>query len=126
MRIWRKIHIEIDEKTLKIRAAEFITSDVGGAQMLPELLDHNPPEQQIGSVTADGAFDTRMCHDAIAARGAAAIIPPRKMPNHGDPTPQVPSPTTRFCAHPSLLIEPSGDDGLGIIAEAASKQRLIA
>jgi hypothetical protein len=30
------------------------------------------------SVTADGAFDTRKCHDAIAARSAAAIIPPRK------------------------------------------------
>jgi hypothetical protein len=26
----------------------------------------------------DGAFDTRKCHEAIAARGAAAIIPPRK------------------------------------------------
>ena len=77
-RVWRKIHIGIDEKSLEIRAAEFTTSDVGDAPMLPELLDQIPPEQQIGSVTADGAFDTRKCHDAIAARGAAAIIPPRK------------------------------------------------
>lgn len=77
-RVWRKIHIGIDEKTLEIRAAEFTTSDVGDAPMLPELLDQIPPEQEIGSVTADGAFDTRKCHDAIAARGAAAIIPPRK------------------------------------------------
>ena len=46
--------------------------------MLPELLDHKPPDQQIAGVTADGAFDTRKCHDAIAPRGAAAIIPPRK------------------------------------------------
>lgn len=46
--------------------------------MLPELLDQIPPGQEIASVTADGAFDTRKCHDAIAARGAAAIIPPRK------------------------------------------------
>jgi len=37
-----------------------------------------PPEQEIGSVTADGAYDTRKCHDAIADRGAAAVIPPRK------------------------------------------------
>jgi hypothetical protein len=77
-RVWRKIHIGIDEKSLEIRAAEFTTSDVGDAPMLPELLDQIPPEQQIASVTADGAFDTRKCHDAIAARGAAAIIPPRK------------------------------------------------
>ena len=46
--------------------------------MLPELLDQISPEQQIASVTADCAFDTRKCHEAIAARGAAAIIPPRK------------------------------------------------
>lgn len=77
-RVWRKIHIGIDEQTLEIRAAEFTTSDVGDAPMLPELLDQIPPEHEIASVTADGAFDTRKCHDAIAARGAAAIIPPRK------------------------------------------------
>jgi hypothetical protein len=77
-RVWRKIHIGIDEQTLEVRAAEFTTSDVGDAPMLPELLDQIPPDQEIGSVTADGAFDTRKCHDAIAARGAAAIIPPRK------------------------------------------------
>ena len=103
-RVWRKIHIHcpggewhirreggIDEKTLQIRAAEFTTSDVGDAPMLPELLDQIPPDQVIASVTADGAFDTRKCHDAIhcpatvclqtvrgAARSAAAIIPPRK------------------------------------------------
>jgi hypothetical protein len=77
-RVWRKIHIGIDEKTLEIRAAEFTTSDVGDAPMLPELLDQTPPGQEIATVTADGAFDTRKCHDAIAERGAAAIIPPRK------------------------------------------------
>jgi len=76
--VWRKIHIGIDEKTLEIRAAGFTTSDIGDAPMLPELLDQIPPEQEIAGVTADGAFDTRKCHDAIAARGAPAIIPPRK------------------------------------------------
>ena len=77
-RVWRKIHIGIDEKTLEIRAAEFTTSDIGDAPMLPELLDQIPPEQEIATVTADGAFDTGKCHDAIATRRAAAIIPPRK------------------------------------------------
>ena len=76
-RVWRKIHIGIDEKTLEIRAAELTGSDVGDAPMLPMLPDQIPPDQKIGSITADGAFDTRKCHDAIAARGAAAIIPPR-------------------------------------------------
>ena len=45
--------------------------------MLPQRLDQIPPKQQIASVTADGAFDTRKCHEAIAARSAAAMIPPR-------------------------------------------------
>jgi len=87
-RVWRKIHIGIDEQTLEIRAAEFTTSDVGDAPMLPELLDQIPPDQEIGSVTADGAFDTRKCHDAIAARGAAAIIPPRKNAKPWKPVPR--------------------------------------
>lgn len=77
-RVWRKIHLGIDEHTLEVRAIEVTTSDVGDAPMLPKLLDQIPPEQEIGSVTADGAYDTRKCHDAIAERGAAAIIPPRK------------------------------------------------
>ncbi len=46
--------------------------------MLPELLAQIPPDQKIASVTADGAYDTRKCHDAIAERRAHAVIPPRK------------------------------------------------
>jgi len=38
----------------------------------------SPADQNLGSVTADGAYDTRKCHDAIAARNAHAVIPPRK------------------------------------------------
>ncbi|UWQ77950.1 IS5 family transposase [Leisingera sp. S132] len=77
-RVWRKVHLGIDEKTLEIRAVEFTSSNIGDAPMLPELLNQIPPEQEIGSVTADGAYDTRKCHDAIANRGANAVVPPRK------------------------------------------------
>ncbi len=101
-RIWRKIHIGIDEKTLEIRAAEFATSDVGDAPMLPALLDQIPPEQEIAGITADGAFDTRKCHDAIAARGAAAIIPPRKNAKPWNLTVQGLSRATKSCGHRSV------------------------
>ena len=77
-RVWHKLHIGIDAQTPDIRAAEFTTRDGGDAPLLPELLDQIPLDQEIASVTADGAFDTRTCHDAIAARGAAAILPPCK------------------------------------------------
>jgi len=76
--VWRKVHLGIDAKTLEIQAVEFTSSDIGDAPMLPELLDQIPPDQEIGSVTADGAYDTPKCHDAIADRGTATIIPPRK------------------------------------------------
>ena len=77
-RVWRKIHIGIDEETLEVRAVEVTSSDIGDAPMLPELLARIPADQDIASVTADGAYDTRKCHDAIAERGANAVIPPRK------------------------------------------------
>jgi len=51
------------------------TSNVGDAPMLPDLLDQVPADQTIGSVTADGVYDT------IAARGAHAVISPRKNAN---------------------------------------------
>ena len=72
-RIWRKIDIGIDEDTLEVRAVEVTTKNVGDAPMLPELLNQVPPDQTIGSLTADGAYDTRKCHDASAAHGAHAL-----------------------------------------------------
>ena len=85
-RIWRKIHIGIDEETLEVRAVKVTTSTVGDAPMLPELPNQIPTDQTIGSVTADGAYDTRRCHDVIAARNAHAVIPPRKNAKSWKPT----------------------------------------
>jgi hypothetical protein len=85
-RVWRKIHIGIDEETLEVRAVEVTGSNIGDAPMLPELLNQIPPDQDIGSVTADGAYDTRKCHEAIAARNAHAVIPPRKNAKPWKPT----------------------------------------
>ena len=77
-RQWRKVHIGIDAETLEIRAIEVTSSSVGDAPMLPELLEQIPPDESIATVSGDGAYDTKGCHAAIAARRAAAIIPTRK------------------------------------------------
>ncbi len=77
-RLWRKIHIGIDGETLELRAIEPTSSGIGDESVLPDLLNQIPPDQEIGSVAADGAYDTRRCYDAIAARNGHAIIPPRK------------------------------------------------
>ena len=37
-----------------------------------------PEDEDIGTVTADGAHDTRRCHGAVIARGGTAIIPIRR------------------------------------------------
>ena len=91
-RQWRKVHLGTEEDqdlirgiksptkadTLEIRAIEVTGSRVGDAPMLPELLNQIPADQAIGKVSADGAYDTRGCHAAIAARSACAVIPARK------------------------------------------------
>ena len=77
-RQWRKVHLGIDADTLEIRAIEITGSRVGDAPTLPELLGQIPADQPIGKVTADGAYDTRACHAAIAARSVCAVIPARK------------------------------------------------
>jgi len=77
-RVWRKIHFGIDEKVLEVRAVEITGSHIGDAPILPDLFDQIPPDEEIASVTADGAYDTRKCHDTIADRGAHAVILPRK------------------------------------------------
>ncbi len=51
-RLWRKIHIGIDEQTLEIRAIEVTSSSIGDSPMLPGLLSQIAQGQEIGSVTA--------------------------------------------------------------------------
>ncbi len=90
--------------------------------MLPQLLDQIPPDQEIASVTADGAYDTRKCHDAIAERGAVAVIPQHRNAKPWKAvTRQVPSRATRPCGRRNTSAVRSGDDGAATTAEAASK-----
>ncbi len=59
--LWRKIHLGIDEQTLEVRAVEITGSHIGDAPLLPELLAQIPADEEIGCVTANGAYDTREC-----------------------------------------------------------------
>ena len=77
-RQWRKIHLGIDAATVEIRAIEVTGNATGDAPMLPCLLDQIPAEEVIASISGHGAYDTKGCHEAIAQRGAQALIPTRK------------------------------------------------
>jgi hypothetical protein len=77
-RQWRKIRLAMDTATSDIRAVEFTPGREGDSPVLPDLLGQIPEAEDIGTVTADGAYDTRRCHSAIIAHGGTAIIPIRK------------------------------------------------
>jgi hypothetical protein len=134
-RVWRKIHLGIDEETLEIRAVEVTSSNVGDAPMLPNLLAQISANEDIATVTADGAYDTRACHDAIAARGAAAIghslgpmafmpsLHPVETPGLGSRTRQELAHATRSCEHRSTWAGHSGGTGAGTTGAAGSRRK---
>lgn len=71
-RQWRKVHLGIDAKTMEIRAIEIMDNSIGGAPMLPPLLNQIPRAEPIIAVSGDGAYDTKDCHAAIACSDANA------------------------------------------------------
>jgi hypothetical protein len=77
-RQWRKVHLGIDATTLEIRAIEVTDNAIGDAPMLPFLLDQIADDEIIASVSGDGGYDTKSCHEGIAQRGAQAIISTRR------------------------------------------------
>jgi IS5 family transposase len=75
-RTWRKLHLGVDEATGEVVAATVATNNFTDGQLLEELLAQVTDE--IKQVTGDGAYDKRHCYEAIAERGARAVIPPQK------------------------------------------------
>jgi len=75
-RTWRKMHLGIDEATGEVLAVVTTERDVGDCEVLPQLLE--AIAEPIEQVSADGAYDTIGCHQAIARRQARPAIPPRE------------------------------------------------
>lgn len=75
-RTWRKVHCAVDARSKDVVGVEVTTIEWADCEVFEGLLDQvdGPIEQ----VDGDGAYDTREVHDAIAARGAKAAIPPRE------------------------------------------------
>ena len=77
-RQWRKLHLGVDAQNGEICALEVTDNRTNDASVVPILLSQIPEKRTISSVTGDGAYDTRNCHEAIAQRGAKAVIPTRR------------------------------------------------
>lgn len=75
-RTWRKLHLGVDEATGEILAAVVTTNDYHDGEVLNDVLE--AIDEPIEQVSTDGAYDQRHCYDEIAAKGAKAVIPPRK------------------------------------------------
>jgi len=68
----------MDTATSDFRAVEFTPSSDGDSPVLPELPDQIPDGEEIDTVTADGTYDTRLCHTSIIVRQATPILLIRK------------------------------------------------
>lgn len=75
-RTWPKMHLGVDEATGEIVAVVTTERDVADCEVLPQILA--AIKDEIAQVSADGAYDTIGCHQAIAARQATPAIPPRE------------------------------------------------
>jgi hypothetical protein len=75
-RLWRKVHLGVDEATGEVMACVVTEKDVHDKTLLPEVLAQI--EEPLEQVTADKGYDYISCYDAIAALKARPVIPPRR------------------------------------------------
>ena len=75
-RTWRKLHLGVDEATGEVVAAVVTTNNFKDSHLLEHLLAQ--VEGEVKQVSADGAYDSRNCDDALRERKARAAIPPRR------------------------------------------------
>jgi hypothetical protein len=59
---------------LQTRAVLVTNNSIGDAPVLPDFLAQISADEVLLSVAADGAYDTKGCHKAIAQRGSEPII----------------------------------------------------
>jgi IS5 family transposase len=75
-RTWLKLHLGVDADTHEIQAAAVTEAGVTDGEAAPALLDQ--VEREVTAVGGDGAYDQAGVYEAVARRGARAVIPPRK------------------------------------------------
>lgn len=76
-RTWRTLPLALDTHTQEVIAAALTAATVHDAEVFPALLAPIPAGESIASMAADGAYETRVCHQRLLDRQAAAWIPPR-------------------------------------------------
>jgi len=75
-RTWRKLYLAVDASTHEVICADLSLNNVTDAEAFPALIRQT--HRKIRSAAADGADDTRRCHDELRRKKISALIPPRK------------------------------------------------
>ncbi len=87
-RVWRKLHLSVDEATGEVLGVLVTDGDAADGPHLPALVEQS---QQTGGciaqVSADGAYDSWANDALLSERGIVSTIPPRagsKIRQHGN------------------------------------------
>ena len=92
-RVWRKLHLGVDEQTNEILVHKLTENNVHDGPVLPDLLDQT--DAMLDQVSADKAYDSFKCHSAIYKRGTRPVIEPRKGASSKPPPGLIDLPPTR-------------------------------
>lgn len=79
-RLWKKLHIGVDEKSQLIVGAILTVKSDSDDKILKPLLDQYKGE--IHQVSGDGAYDSHQCINDITRRGAKATVSLQSHPRH--------------------------------------------
>ncbi|EIC83090.1 IS5 family transposase [Serratia sp. M24T3] len=74
-RVWRKLHLAVDADTHEVICADLSLNNVTDAEAFPGLIRQT--HRKIRVASADGAYDTRRCHDELRRKKIKALITPR-------------------------------------------------
>ncbi len=72
----RKLHLAVDSNTHEVVCADLSLNNVTDSEAFPGLIRQT--HRKIRAAAADGAYDTRLCHDELRRKKISALIPPRK------------------------------------------------
>lgn len=122
-RVWRKVHLAMDEATLEVRAVEITGSGVGDAPVLPDLLAQVPEGEATprSRLTAPTTLAAAATPSRTGARTRS--YRPGATPSRGRRIAPERQTGTRPCAPSSISAGLFGGTGPVITAEAAPRPR---
>ena len=122
-RVWRKLHLGIDEETLEIRAVEVTGSHIGDAPILPTFSTKSRRTRK--SVALRLMAPTTRANATMRLQIAVPMPSsrPARTRSPGRRSPPKPWPEMRPCARRNTWAARSGDDGDGMVAALPRRHR---